>query len=95
MEQSSSANSSAAEPAVRGKKKVRVYERRITLRWFLVIVAAAILVSVSFVSLRGCLFSLLNTEETGYRPLDIERKYQEIVKDRNGTEKGEGSNPGK
>jgi hypothetical protein len=95
MEQSTSVNSSAADPPVRRKKKVRIYEKRITLRWFLVIVAAAMLVSVSFVSLRGCFFSFFNMEDTEYRPRDIERKYQEVIKYRDGSEKGEGTNPGK
>lgn len=94
MEQSTSMNSAAATP-VRRKKKVRIHEKRITLRWFLVIAAAAILVSVSFVSLRGCFLSLFSMEETQYRPLDIERKYQEIIKYRDGDQKGESSNPGK
>jgi hypothetical protein len=95
MEQSTSVNTGTADTPVHRKKKVRIHEKRITLRWFLVIVAAAIFVSVSFVSLRGCFLSLFNTEETGYRPFDIERQYQEVIKYRDGNEKGEGSNPGK
>jgi hypothetical protein len=95
MEQSTAINSGATEPPVRRKKKVRIHERRITLRWFLVIVAAAILVSVSFVSLRGCFLSFFNREDTEYWPKDIERKYQEVIKYRDGNEKGEETNPGK
>jgi hypothetical protein len=95
MEQSTSVNTGAADTPVRRKKKVRIHEKRITLRWFLVIVAAAILVSVSFVTLRGCILSLSSMEETQYRPLDIERKYQEVIKYRDEDEKAKGSNSGK
>ena len=95
MEQSTSVNTVTADTPVHRKKKVRIHEKRITLRWFLVIVAAAILVSVSFVSLRGCFLSISSMEETQYRTFDIERKYQEVIKYRDEDEKAKGSNPGK
>jgi hypothetical protein len=95
MEQSTSVNSGATDTPVRRKKRVRVHEKRITLRWFLAILAATILVSVSFVSLRGWFLSFFSMEDAGYRTLDLDRKYQEVIKYRDGNEKGEGSIPGK
>ena len=94
MERSTSVNSGAAEPELR-KRKVRLYRKRITWKGFLVILAATLLVSVLFVSLRGCVESLFSTEDRQYRPLDIERKYQEVLKFRDEEEKAKGSNHGK
>ncbi|HTZ40608.1 MAG TPA: hypothetical protein VMB77_10635 [Syntrophales bacterium] len=94
MERSTSVNSGAAE-AEPHKRKVRVYRKRVTAKWFLVILAATLLVSALFVSLRGCVLSLFSTEDQQYRPLDIERKYQEVLKFRDEEEKAKGSNSGK
>jgi len=94
MERSTSVNSGAAEPELH-KRKVRPHRNRITWKWLLVILSATLLVSVSFESLRGCVESLFSTEDRQYRPLDIERKYQEVLKYRDEEEKSKDSNPGK
>ena len=92
MKPSTPANPGAAE-APPYRIRVRVRRPWVTRRWFLVILAATLAVSASFVSLRECVESLLSTEVQQYRPLDIERKYQEILKYLDEDEKAKGSNP--
>jgi cell division protein FtsB len=68
----------------RRKKRVRVYKKRITLKWFLAILAAAVLVSLFLIAFGG-LFD--NLEDTSYRPKDIERQYHELQKMKEAVEK--------
>jgi glutamine synthetase adenylyltransferase len=70
---------------VRRKKRVRVYEKGITLKRLLAILAAAAVVSLLLISL-GELFE--NLEDKSYRPKDIERKYYEMQQMKEAAEKG-------
>lgn len=68
----------AAPPGwVRRKKRVRVYEKGLTLKRFLVILAASILVSLLLVAF-GLIFDI--PEDKAYRPKDIEGRYHELQK---------------
>jgi hypothetical protein len=79
------ATGSAAPPGwERRKKRVRVYKKRITLKWFLAILAAAVLVSLFLIAFGG-LFD--NLEDKSYRPKDIERKYHEMQQMKEAAEK--------
>jgi hypothetical protein len=68
----------------RRKKRVRVYQKRITRKWFLAILAAAAVVSWLFIAFGG-LFD--NLEDKSYRPKDIERQYHEMRQMKEATEK--------
>jgi hypothetical protein len=68
----------------RRKKRVRVYKKRITLKWFLAILAAAALVSLFLIAFGGLFDSL---EDKSYRPKDIERRYHELQKMKEAVEK--------
>lgn len=68
----------------RRKKRVRVYEKGITLKRLLAILAAAAIVSLLLVSFGG-LFE--NLEDKSYRPKDIERRYHELQKMKEAVEK--------
>jgi hypothetical protein len=68
----------------RRKKRVRVYKKRITLKWFLAILTAAVLVSLLLIAFGG-LFD--NLEDKSYRPKDIERKYHEMQQRKEAAEK--------
>jgi hypothetical protein len=70
----------------RRKKRVRVYKKRITLKWFLAILVFSIVISLALISLQG-LFSSLITEDTVYRPKDIEGRYHELKKMKEAVEK--------
>jgi hypothetical protein len=68
----------------RRKKRVRVYKKRITLKWFLAILATAVLVSLLLIAFGG-LFD--NLEDKSYRPRDIERKYHDMQRMKEAVEK--------
>ena len=71
---------------VRRKKRVRVYEKGLTLKRFLVILAASVLVSLLLVALGG-LFDTF--EDKSYQPKDIERRYYDLQKKKEAIEKGQ------
>lgn len=77
---------------VRRKKRVRVYEKGITLKRLLAILAAAAVVSLLLISL-GELFE--NLEDKSYRPKDIERKYYEMQQMKEAVEKGRSPSSGR
>jgi hypothetical protein len=68
----------------RRKKRVRVYKKRITLNWFLAILAAAAVVSFLLIAFGGTFNSL---EDNSYRPKDIERQYHEQQRMKESVEK--------
>lgn len=68
----------------RRKKRVRVYKKRITLKWFLAILAVAVLVSLFLIAFGG-LFD--NLEDKSYRPRDVERKYHDMQRMKEAVEK--------
>jgi hypothetical protein len=80
------AGSTEASAWERRKKRVRVYKKRITLKWFLAIVVAAVSVSLLLISFGGLFESL---EDQSYRPKDIERRYHELYKMKEAVEKGQ------
>jgi len=69
---------------VRRKKRVRVYEKGITLKRLLAILAAAAVVSLLLIFLGGLFDDL---EDKSYRPRDIERRYHELQKMKEAVEK--------
>jgi hypothetical protein len=85
----------ATSASERRKKRVRVYKKRITLKWFLAILAFSVVISLALISLQG-LFSSLVPEDTAYRPKDIEGRYHELQRMKNTVEKGaEGTRSGR
>ena len=76
---------------VRRRKRVRVYQKRITRKWFLAILAAAAVVSWIFIVFGG-LFD--NLEDRSYRPKDIERQYHEMRQMKEAVEKQRSSSSG-
>jgi hypothetical protein len=89
------AGSTEASACERRKKRVRVYKKRITLKWFLAILVFSIVISLVLISLQG-FFSSLLTEDTAYRPKDIEGRYNELQRMKDAVEKGvEGTRSGR
>jgi hypothetical protein len=86
MDSPKAADSTATNSWERRKKRVRVYKKRITLKWFLAILAFSIVISLALISLQG-LFSSLVMEDTAYRPKDIEGRYHDLKKMKEAVEK--------
>ena len=84
MDNLKATGSAASSGWERRKKRVRVYTKRITLKWFIAILAAAVLVSLLLIAFGG-LFDTL--EDESYRPKDIERRYHELQKMKEAVEK--------
>jgi hypothetical protein len=80
------AGSTETSASERRKKRVRVYKKRMTLKWFLAILAFSVVISLALISLQG-LFSSLVPEDTAYRPKDIEGRYHELKKVKEAVEK--------
>jgi hypothetical protein len=76
---------------VRRRKRVRVYQKRITRKWFLAILAAAAVASWLLIVFGG-LFD--NLEDRSYRPKDIERQYHEMRQMKEAAEKQRSSSSG-
>jgi hypothetical protein len=70
---------------VRRRKRVRIYQKRITRKWFLAILAAAAVASWLLIVFGG-LFD--NIEDKTYRPKDIERQYHEMRQMKEAAEQG-------
>jgi hypothetical protein len=95
MDSPKAAGSTATSAWERRKKRVRVYKKRITLKWFLAILVFSIAISLVLISLQG-LFSSLVTEDTAYRPKDIEGRYHDLQRMKDAVEKGaEGTRGGR
>jgi hypothetical protein len=89
------AGSAATNAWEHRKRRVRVYKKRMTLKWFLAILVFSIVISLVLISLQG-LFSSLLTEDTAYRPKDIEGRYHELQRMKDAVEKGaEGTRSGR
>jgi hypothetical protein len=80
------AGSAATNAWEHRKRRVRVYKKRMTLKWFLAILAVALVVSMLLVAFGGLFESL---EDQSYRPKDIERRYHELYKMKEAVEKGQ------
>lgn len=84
MDNPKAANRAPSPGWVRRRRRVRVYDKGITLKWFFAILAAAILASLLLIAFGG-LFD--NLEDKSYRPKDIERKYHEMQRMKEAAEK--------
>jgi hypothetical protein len=89
MDSPKAAGSTEASAWERRKRQVRVYKKRITLKWFLAILIISVVVSLLLISLQG-LFSSLVTDDTVYRPKDIERRYHDLQRMKDSVEKAAG-----
>ncbi len=69
---------------VRRRRRVRIYDKGISLKWFIAILAAALLASLLLIAFGG-LFE--NLDDKTYRPKDIERKYHEMQRMKEAAEK--------
>jgi hypothetical protein len=90
MDSPKAEGSMATSASERRKKRVRVYKKRITLKWFLAILVFSIVISLTLISLQG-LFSSLLTDDTAYRPRDIEGRYHDLQRMKNSVEKAAGN----
>ncbi|OPY09444.1 MAG: hypothetical protein A4E67_00817 [Syntrophaceae bacterium PtaB.Bin038] len=74
------------------KRRVRVHRSGLTLKRFLVILAAAILTSLLVVAL-GSVFDI--PEDNTYRPKDIERRYYEMQRMKDAVDRQQTSSSGR
>jgi hypothetical protein len=92
MDNLKATGSAASSGWVRRRKRVRVYQKRITLKWFLAVLAAAAVVSWLFIAFGGLFDGI---EDKSYRPKDIERKYHEMRQMKEAAEKQQSPSSGR
>ncbi len=91
MDDRKASNRAPSHGWVRRRRRVRFYDKGISLKWFLAILAAALLASLLLIAFGG-LFE--NLDDKTYRPKDIERKYHEMQRMKEAADRQQTSSSG-